>query len=69
MALLRRGGDANTESERGITPVICMMINSAPADYTEELVLRHSADVNYINKFGTGIQIVRTYSTQNTVLA
>lgn len=49
MTLVRRGCDANEESPRGITPLICFVLNETPMEMIEELVQR-KGNVNAINK-------------------
>eukprot|EP01031_Cornospumella_fuschlensis_P027052 gene27052-32687_t len=49
--LIKRGASVNEESSRGITPLICMVLNETPGDKIEEL-LNNKADVNAPNKNG-----------------
>ena len=47
----RKGRELNVESVRGVTPLMCAIINSAPLDLVEELLTR-GARANYVNKRG-----------------
>lgn len=51
ITLIKRGCDPNVESSRGITPMICMVLSSAPIELIDEILLK-KPNVNAINKFG-----------------
>ena len=48
---VRRGSDPNTESPRGITPLICLVLNDGRVDDYEELSKR-KANFNAVNRNG-----------------
>lgn len=52
MTLAKRGGDLNEESPRGITPLICMVLNEAVVEKIETLINTYGADANQPNKYG-----------------
>jgi ankyrin repeat protein len=49
--LVQRGCDPNEESQRGMTPLLCYILNDAPSECMEELITM-KADINLVNKFG-----------------
>ena len=50
--VLKKGQrDPNHETLRGITPLLCAVINSSPLEVIDELFAL-KADVNYINRYG-----------------
>ena len=51
LTLVRRGCDPNEESPRGITPLICLVINESPSDFVETLFAK-KVNLDYVNKYG-----------------
>jgi ankyrin repeat protein/acyl-CoA-binding protein len=51
MILIKRGGDPNEESPRGLTPLLCLILCESAVETVEELV-HMKADINKVNKFG-----------------
>lgn len=51
LTLIKRNCNPDTESPRGLTPLLCFVINSVPAEYVEEFA-RKRGNINYVNKFG-----------------
>jgi ankyrin repeat protein len=49
--LIKRGGDPNEESPRGLTPLLCLILCECAVEEVEELVLL-KADINKVNKYG-----------------
>jgi ankyrin repeat protein len=49
--LVKRGCSPNEESPRGITPLLCLVMNEASVEQIQELLLL-KANINYVNKFG-----------------
>lgn len=52
MVLAKRGSNVNEESPRGLTPLICMVVNEAVVEKIEILINTYAADINQPNKFG-----------------
>lgn len=51
ITIVKRGCNANEESVRGLTPLLCMVLNEAVVEKVE-LLLSYKADINMTNKFG-----------------
>ena len=51
LTLIRRGCDANVESPRGLTPLLCAVLTGANSDQFEELI-KYKVDLNAVNKYG-----------------
>ena len=49
MTLVRRGCNANEQTPRGLTPLLCLVLNESPVEMVEELVAK-KALVNFVNK-------------------
>jgi hypothetical protein len=51
LTLIRRGCDPNIESNRGLTPLLTLLITDSPTEHVEELVAKR-VNVNAVNRFG-----------------
>eukprot|EP01041_Mallomonas_annulata_P002166 gene2166-4215_t len=51
LSFIRKGRDPNLETNRGITPLTCCIINHAPLEIIQELLTR-KADSNHMNRYG-----------------
>ena len=51
LVAIRRGSNPNTESPRGITPLICLVLNDGRVDDYEELA-KHKASFDAVNRNG-----------------
>lgn len=51
LTAVQRGANPNTEGQRGINPMLCMLLNAVGGEKMEDL-LRMKADINLVNKHG-----------------
>jgi ankyrin repeat protein len=49
--MIKRGANPNEESPKGLTPLLCMILNEVAAERVDELIAM-KADVNMPNKYG-----------------
>lgn len=52
MILIKRDCNPNEESPRGLTPLLCCLLNNPSVEIVEDLLLKFKANINFINKFG-----------------
>lgn len=51
LKVIRRGGEINEETARGLTPLICLVINDVPVEKVESLIALH-VQMDAINQYG-----------------
>lgn len=52
VVLIRRGGDPNFETNRGLTPLLCAVLNLSPSETIEDLIINLKCNVNQVNQYG-----------------
>ena len=52
MILLKRGADPNFETNRGLTPLLCAVLNLSPSETIEEMIVTLKCNVNQVNQYG-----------------
>lgn len=52
VVLIRRGGDPNFETNRGLTPLLCAVLNLSASEVIEDMIISLKCNVNAVNQYG-----------------